>query len=520
MTITSAILFYVLEKRCPVSYLPEPGRSLEITGIRLIDAAVALEPDTLCITDSPAVLREIEDPLAAAFLLVGPAATMELPDGFNEAAIAFIREPLNPVKVLEQAFSCFIALQNWDLRLKDAQFDASGYAGLFRIVQEIFDRPFSLIDRNFFYMAHTADYFSARKFAAGESAPSQMTIDRINELLVDDRDEYYRVSEYRQPFLYPSYPAPMQQICFNIFNGGQYEARLVALVDEGSPNTGGQLQLLAHFGGYVKGILISVSEDLVARKQQDPLHQLVRDLFLDTADVTEKAAAAVLEDRGWRMNDSYLVVLFHVPDEREFKYGSLYLCRRLEEDFLQSCAIANPPHIIWIVNTSNTVEKSNKTAKNVHSNLGQIIAYIVREFNCRAGLSDYFSNFLDQRHNYIQAAAALRLGQKKDPDIWVYRFANYRTEYILERITGELSADCLIHPAVLALRDHDRRYGTSFVKTLRELINARYNMTVAAEKLYVHRTTLIRRLEKMQDLAAIDFENPQEQFHLAVSLAL
>jgi DNA-binding PucR family transcriptional regulator len=93
-------------------------------------------------------------------------------------------------------------------------------------------------------------------------------------------------------------------------------------------------------------------------------------------------------------------------------------------------------------------------------------------------------------------------------------------EYIVERITGELPADCLIHPAVLTLRDYDRRYGTSLVKTLRELINARYNMTAAAERLYVHRTTLIRRLEKMQDLAAIDFENPREQFHLAVSMAL
>ena len=69
-------------------------------------------------------------------------------------------------------------------------------------------------------------------------------------------------------------------------------------------------------------------------------------------------------------------------------------------------------------------------------------------------------------------------------------------------------------------RDHDRRYGTSFVKTLRELVKARHNMTAAAERLSIHRTTLIRRLEKMQDLAPVDFENPREYFHLAVSLEL
>jgi DNA-binding PucR family transcriptional regulator len=91
---------------------------------------------------------------------------------------------------------------------------------------------------------------------------------------------------------------------------------------------------------------------------------------------------------------------------------------------------------------------------------------------------------------------------------------------MVERITGELPGNCLVHPAILTLREYDRRYGTSFVKTLRELINARHNMTAAAEKLYIHRTTLIRRLEKIQDLTAIDFENPRELFYLAVSLEL
>jgi sugar diacid utilization regulator len=519
MTISSAILFYVLEKQYPVSYLPEPGRSLAIKGIKLMESPSALEPDMLYITDNPAALGELTEPLSAAFLLVGSAADMDLPELFNNAAVAFIREALDPVRVLEQTFSWFIALQEWDLRLKDAQFDAAGYAGLFKIVREIFSQPFALVDRNFFYLAYTPGFFAETKLRNSGHIPPQMTMEEINELLMDG-GEYYRVSEYREPFLYPEDPAPVSALCFNIFNGSHYEARLVAPANKNSPNISGQLQLVAHFGGYVKKILISATKDLVAKKQQDPLHQLVRNYILESAAITEKAAAAVLEGVGWRIDDTYLVAMFHIPDEQEFKYGSLYLCRRLEEDFLQSCAIAHSSHIIWILNTSDGEERSGKTAKRIHRDLEQVIAYIVREFNCKAGLSDSFATFLDQRHGCVQAASALRLGQKRDPHIWVYRFADYKPEYIVERIRGELPGNCLLHPAILALRDHDRRYGTSFVKTLRELINARYNMTAAAEKLYIHRTTLIRRLEKMQDLAPIDFENPREQFHLAVSMEL
>ncbi|MDR0597476.1 MAG: hypothetical protein LBG14_03100 [Treponema sp.] len=148
-------------------------------------------------------------------------------------------------------------------------------------------------------------------------------------------------------------------------------------------------------------------------------------------------------------------------------------------------------HIGWILNTGDAAEKSGRTVKDVHRNLEQVIAYIVREFNCKAGISDAFTNFFDLRHGHIQAASALRLGQKQDPHLWVYHFADYKTEY---RITGELPGDCLVHPAVLPLRDHDRRYGTSFVRTFQELVKARHNMTAAAERLYIHRITLIRRL--------------------------
>jgi hypothetical protein len=519
MTVTSAILFYVLEKQYPVSYGPKPGLSFAVKGIKLIEGAGALEPDMLYITDNPAVLGELEQALSAAFLLVGPAAGMDLPDRFNEAAVAFIREALSPVRVLEQAFSWFATLQDWDLRLKDAQFDATGYAGLFKIIQEIFDRPFALVDRNFFTVAYTTDFFHATKLYENEPIPTQMPVEAVNELLMDG-GEYYRVSEYREPFLYPSDLAPNHWLCCNIFNGSHYEARICAFVDTKSANIEGQLQLLAHYGGYVKKILIRAAEDRVAKKQQDPLHHLVRNHVLSSADMPEKAAAAVLEDLGWGIDGAYVAAMFQIPDEQEFKYGSPYLCRRLEEDFLLSCAIADPPHIIWIVNTGDAGERPDKTVKAIHRNLGQAIAYIVREFNCKAGVSDPFSNFLDQRQGCIQAGAALRLGQKRDPHVWVYRFADYKPEYMVERMTGELAGDCLIHPAVLALRGHDRRYGTSFVKTLREFINARYNLTATAKNLYVHRTTLIRRLEKIQDLTAIDFENPRERFHLAVSLEL
>jgi DNA-binding PucR family transcriptional regulator len=102
----------------------------------------------------------------------------------------------------------------------------------------------------------------------------------------------------------------------------------------------------------------------------------------------------------------------------------------------------------------------------------------------------------------------------------VYRFADYVLEYLIDRARGELSVSSLLHPGYVILRDLDKQRGTSYVKTVRHFIEARHHTNLAAKNLFVHKTTLIRRLEKIQDLTGIDFENPDELLHLAISLKL
>jgi sugar diacid utilization regulator len=301
-----------------------------------------------------------------------------------------------------------------------------------------------------------------------------------------------------------------------MFNGTHYEGRLCAFLMQDVPNAAGLLGLLAHFCGYVERVFINTADDQVAKKQQDPLHDLARKYILESWEMSEKAIAATLEPIGWQVNAYYLVVVLKIADEKEFDYSSLYLCRHLESGMPQSCAIANAPYIIWVVAISDTAERRIKNEEK----LRKLLTYVVREFNCKAGLSGPLNSFLELRNGYAKARAALRIGEKKDPQQWVFLFSDYVLDYVLDRAGGELPVDCLIHPALLVLRDQDSRLGTSYVKTIRQFMDARYNVSEAAEKLYVHRTTLIRRLEKIEELTGITFENPRELLHLGLSLEL
>ena len=150
----------------------------------------------------------------------------------------------------------------------------------------------------------------------------------------------------------------------------------------------------------------------------------------------------------------------------------------------------------------------------------RLITFITREFNCAAGISKPFGNFLELRSAYIEAAAALRLGARRNARLSVYRFADYVLDYILERITSELPANHLLHPGALMLWNLDKKDGTCFVGTLRCYMDFQFNMTQAAEKLGLHRTTLIRRLERIGELTGLDFRKPRDMLQVALSLEL
>jgi hypothetical protein len=279
-------------------------------------------------------------------------------------------------------------------------------------------------------------------------------------------------------------------------------------------NHPGRSRLLTHLCIYIGKVFINTTDDILAKRQTDPLHQLIRDSIFNIEAAPERNAARVLGEIAWQINDPYMLVVFQIADERRFTHGGLYVCRHLETDVLHSGAITYASHIIWLINTKDIAQR------NLKRDYQQIIAFVVREYNCRAGVSKPFDNFMELKSAYVQAVAALRLGFKQDAQQWVYRFPDYVLDYILERIESELPAEYLLHPGAVVLWNLDKNTGTDYIRTLRFYMDFQYNMTAAAQKLFVHRTTLIRRLERISEITGLDFEKPREMLQMAISLYL
>ena len=98
---------------------------------------------------------------------------------------------------------------------------------------------------------------------------------------------------------------------------------------------------------------------------------------------------------------------------------------------------------------------------------------------------------------------------------------DYRFVYMEDAIRDRgLPIPMLIHPAVQTLLEYDDEHEGELAQTLRVYLDCHCNATEAAERLFIHRTTLFRRLERIRALTGLDPNDSDEVLLLMLSFRL
>ena len=75
------------------------------------------------------------------------------------------------------------------------------------------------------------------------------------------------------------------------------------------------------------------------------------------------------------------------------------------------------------------------------------------------------------------------------------------------------------HPAVLRLREYDARRRAKLADTLRCFLRNERSYAKTAAVLYVHRNTVLYRIERIVEMTGVDLDNPDEREYLLASFA-
>lgn len=175
------------------------------------------------------------------------------------------------------------------------------------------------------------------------------------------------------------------------------------------------------------------------------------------------------------------------------------------EDLLPNIAYALETHMVYyyanqiIVIDQNLKHYQNKALhKKLHSLLSQ--NYL------RFGQSMIFDNLLDLHVAFMQSQIALSQRLSNDG---TYFIENYQ-DYILQSIEELEESDGLIYPAMNRFLKVNENYRKELLICLEKYITSGLNISATANATFIHRHTVIYRIEKIENILQIKLQELSE----------
>ena len=78
----------------------------------------------------------------------------------------------------------------------------------------------------------------------------------------------------------------------------------------------------------------------------------------------------------------------------------------------------------------------------------------------------------------------------------------------------------ICHEKLLFLKQSDKDKGTEYMKTLRIYLDNQCNVMQTSKQLFIHRSTVLYRLDKIKQILGSDLKDPDEILYLMLSFRL
>ena len=355
--------------------------------------------------------------------------------------------------------------------------------------ETILRMPLAVSDNRFHFLAKGQWY--------QEQFPAEvLDQDEMNELIW--QEDFRQCLHWNSVFHLPLKTEEKDLLCCNIFISGRYYARVLGSVED---RKHGKLQeeLFTRLAIAVNSIFVNQRIPSFLTGRNSDLHG------------QEEADETTMERNHWEKEDSYKVMVLRFDARYPMEEGIRFLYKKLWELFPESCVLIRGRDLICIRNLSRESQNENYRER---------MAVFLRENVAKAGSSNAFTGYRELPVYLKQACEALRLGEKNSPYFWHYEFGDYMVPYLMERATSEYSLEQIVHPGLYRLMEYDREKSTSLYQTLKTYLEHGGNATQIAEKLYIHRSTLMKRLDKIQSLTGIRLEKQEERFYVDMSCRL
>jgi GAF domain-containing protein/sugar diacid utilization regulator len=170
--------------------------------------------------------------------------------------------------------------------------------------------------------------------------------------------------------------------------------------------------------------------------------------------------------------------------------------------------------------TSMVCLSKDPTAARLKVWLKDLSRQIRSEQNSRLsiGVGNLCQSISDYRRGFAEANEALQMGQNLNREGGVSHFNDLGVYRYLYKIARMDDLRDMYQDQVAQIANYDRRKGTDLLDTLETYLECAGNLTKTSNRLFVHRNTLIQRLERLQSLCDIDLQERGNWLTLQVAI--
>jgi len=135
-------------------------------------------------------------------------------------------------------------------------------------------------------------------------------------------------------------------------------------------------------------------------------------------------------------------------------------------------------------------------------------------------IGNAFHDLTKLRAFFLQTLALLDIGRRRDPDAHFYTYRSYALDYIALYHTREAPLEMICPVELMELYRLSDKESRETLQTLRVFLQSDGRQSRAAERLYIHRSTVVYRIGKIRQLLKLNLDDHRERVTLQLLMEL
>ena len=454
---------------------------MKISGTRLLATAAELRSDILYITSARDYFND--DLLDDCVLCVHGSDWLRLRLTDENAAFAIILD------IIEE-------FNAWETRLRDAAQSGQDMQYFIDVSGSVIAFPVFITDAMGNVVGYSKEYGEGEVDAFWDAIVLREKIhDRMfTGSLTDDRSrDVYDLDA--TPKIYNTH---RRRIIGMHLMQSEEPVGTITIIEFGGNFTQGILQLAGVFYDAASSAVQKRGEDAQLRTAA----AIARD-YLDGNDADEQSLWKHIRGYAGSSSDALELILFRNTQRADFMYKS-NMSLRLSGAGAPCFCVPYHDYIMVVIACDDEFAFLAKARELLSGD----------EYLC--GISLMFSSAETMRGAVSQALLAMKIGNQTP--CAVNKCVDYAYAYLISRLADDDTvAAGLLHPSLTVLKRYDAKYRTSLYHTLYEYLRLERNVVAAAKQLFIHRNTMIYRLQRLDALLGLDLDDIYVRMYILLS---